>query len=292
MQNIKQDGSMLHIIFNQPRKNIRKVYVRNEFDSISYEDTEGDLHFKIDLKEVASVFKKYESNKLYIVVEESTAILTTQKNLKVNNSQSEVHNLSEIVNDKTKIHPYITRNGFLHLSMNEYSPQKVYFSRRHIDTVKVNNQEVILEGQFSILNSKLESANLLIKTRLTEKEKSVNFIPKLKGNKKNISTYDFSLNIYNELIEFMKYPFENEDVIDIYLNINIQESFDSVKIKLGNPRILVERFLKGEVITDFQNEIISITPYLTMKGRNLSFRINRYSIVLSIYTKFERNKFE
>ena len=278
MQNIKQDGSMLHIIFNQPRKNIRKVYVRNEFDSISYEDTEGDLHFKIDLKEVASVFKKYESNKLYIVIEESTAILTTQKNLKVNNSQSEVQNLSEIVNDKTKIHPYITRNGFLHLSMNEYSPQKVYFSRRHIDTVKVNNQEVLLEGQFSILNSKLESANLLIKTRLTEKEKSVNFIPKLKGNKKNISTYDFSLNIYNELIEFMKYPFENEDVIDIYLNIDIQESFDPVKIKLGNPRILVERFLKGEVITDFQNEIISITPYLTMKGRNLSFRINRYSI--------------
>src|SRR5699024_59110 len=58
----------------------------------------------------------------------------------------------------------------------------------------------------------------------------------------------------------------------------IQESFEPIKIKLGNPRILAERFLKGEIITDFQNEIVSITPYLTIKGRNLSFRINRYSV--------------
>ncbi|MDT0901768.1 CDP-glycerol glycerophosphotransferase family protein, partial [Staphylococcus pseudintermedius] len=57
-----------------------------------------------------------------------------------------------------------------------------------------------------------------------------------------------------------------------------QELKESIKVKLGNPRIMVERFLKGEIISHFENEIISATPYFTMKGRNLSFRVNRYSI--------------
>ncbi|PWZ98949.1 hypothetical protein DD924_05310, partial [Staphylococcus pseudintermedius] len=73
-------------------------------------------------------------------------------------------------------------------------------------------------------------------------------------------------------------PFDLEDIIDIYIDIHIQELKESIKVKLGNPRIMVERFLKGEIISHFENEIISATPYFTMKGRNLSFRVNRYSI--------------
>ena len=44
----------------------------------------------------------------------------------------------------------------------------------------------------------------------------------------------------------MKYPFENGDIIDIYLEIEIQESKLPIEVKLGNPRILAERFLKGK----------------------------------------------
>lgn len=76
----------------------------------------------------------------------------------------------------------------------------------------------------------------------------------------------------------MQYPYDSGDIIDIFLEIQVQEVLEPIKYKLGNPRILAERFLKGEIITEYNNEIISITPYFTMKGRNLSFRINRYSI--------------
>ena len=51
---------------------------------------------------------------------------------------------------------------------------KTYFSRRHIDTLKINNSEAIIEGQFATLNSTLKDVQLLIKTRLTDREKFVN----------------------------------------------------------------------------------------------------------------------
>lgn len=278
MQTVKQKNSKLYINFEEFNKSVQNMYVKNEFDSLAFEKNTGKQSFIIDLEKVIDVFDRYATSKLYIVVEEKSTILTTQKNLKINTEQTEVYRLSEVTYKGVKIYPYISKNGFLHLSMSEYEPNKVYFSRRHIDNMKINNSMAFLKGQFSILNSNLEEAQLLIKTRFTEKETLVNISLDNLVQKSNISTYNFSVDIYSELIEFMKYPFENEDVIDIFLNIKIQESKEAINVKLGNPRILVERLLKGEIITNFNNEIVSITPYLTMKGRNLSFRINRYSL--------------
>ena len=215
MQIIRQKGSIIHIDFKGSQKNITKVYVKNEFDSIKYENKDGDFHFEIDLKTVASHFNKYETKKIYIVVEEEGPILTTQKNLKIDNN-TKVYSLSEVTNENMRIHPYITKNGYLHLSMNEYTPNKIYFSRRHIDNIKINNHEALIEGQFSILNSRLEYCNILIKTRFTEREKSIKLLPKYVGNTKDSAKYNFSIDIYDELINFIKYPFNNGDVIDIF----------------------------------------------------------------------------
>ena len=46
----------------------------------------------------------------------------------------------------SKIQPYITRNGYLHLSLDDVDLNKTYFSRRHIDTLKINNSEAIIEA--------------------------------------------------------------------------------------------------------------------------------------------------
>lgn len=238
MQIINQEGSILHITFEEFQNNISKIYVKNEFDSITYESS--NKKFEIDLKEVACHFEKYETKKIYIVIEEKGPILTTQKNLKVNNNKFLVCNLSEINNNNVIIHPYITKNGYLHLAMSEYNPNKIYFSRRHIDNIKINNHEALIEGQFSILNSHLEFCNILIKTRFTEKEKIVKLNTTHTSNSKNTSKYNFSVDIYDELINFIKYPFDNGDVIDIYLDVKVQESLSSMQIKLGNPRIMTE----------------------------------------------------
>ncbi|PTK66632.1 CDP-glycerol--glycerophosphate glycerophosphotransferase, partial [Staphylococcus haemolyticus] len=226
MQTIKQDGSILHIYFENPINKIEKLYIKNEFDSIDVEDTNGDLHFQIDLIEVAKQFIQYENKKLYIIVEESTPILTTQRNLKVTNNQSEVLDLTEVLIDADediKIQPYITRNGYLHLSLDEVDLNKTYFSRRHIDNIKINNTAAFIKGQFAILNSTLETVQLLIKTRLTDRETFVNINLEEIGKTKNASTYNFSVDIYKDLIEFMKYEYKNEDIIDIYLSIKVLE---------------------------------------------------------------------
>lgn len=275
---IKQKNSKLYINFEEANKNIQNMYVRNEFDSLSFEKNIEEQSFLIDLEKVIDVFGGDTTSKLYIVVEERTPILKTQKNLKVNNKQTDVYSLSEVTYKGVNIYPYITKQGFLHLSMSEYIPNKIYFSRRHIDKMKINNSTAFLQGQFSILNSNLEKAQLLIKTRFTEKESLVNINIDNLVKKNNISTYNFDVDIYSDLVEFIKHPFENEDIIDIFLNIKVQESKEDIKVKLGNPRILAERLLKGEIITNFNEEIVSITPYLTMKGRNLSFRMNRYGL--------------
>src|SRR5699024_3473878 len=112
LTNIIQEGSNLYISFNKTNKQISKLYLKNEFNSICYEPIEDDFSFKIDLNEVINVFKHYETNKIYLIVEESDIILTTQKNLKVNNAQTTVSDLSEVINDEYTIHPYITKNGF------------------------------------------------------------------------------------------------------------------------------------------------------------------------------------
>lgn len=278
LQNIIQEGSNLNISFNETNRSIDKLYIKNEYNSLCYEPIDDTANFKIDLNEVISVFKQQETNKLYLVVEESDVILTTQKNLKVNNANSTVCNLLEVTDGDYSIHPYITKNGFLHFSMTQYTPSKNYFSRRHIDSFRFNNHEAKIEGQCSIINSTFENIALVLGTRFSTRKKTITLPSKSVTKRKQTTYINFSLDIYHELIDFMKYPFENGDIIDIYLEIDIQESKLPIEVKLGNPRILAERFLKGEIITEFKDEIISITPYLTMKGRNLSFRVNRYTI--------------
>lgn len=128
--------------------------------------------------------------------------------MKVTNNQSEVLGLNEVLvdaNEDIKIQPYITRNGYLHLSLETLDLNKTYFSRRHIDNMKINNSEAFIKGQFAILNSTLENVQLLIKTRLTDREKFANIHLEKINQTNNTSTYNFSVDIYKDLIDFMKY---------------------------------------------------------------------------------------
>ena len=60
---------------------------------------------------------------------------------------------------------------------------------------------------------------LLIKTRLTDREKFVNINLEEIGKTKNASTYNFFGRYLQRFDEFMKYEYKNEDIIDIYLSI-------------------------------------------------------------------------
>lgn len=278
MLHIKQEGTVLYISFGEPKENITGLYVKNSFKSIFYKSYDESFNFKIDLNEVLDIFKEFNETKIFLTLGVLENKRKKQKNIEVTNEYTSIYNLEKVSDGVNTIYPYITKNGFLHFTMTNYTPLKAFFSRRHIDKLKFNNHQALIEGQFSIINSTIQKASLVLTTRFTDRELEVYLPSTVDSKNKNTSTFNFSVDIYNELIKFMKHSFIIGDVIDIYLKIDIQESFVPLKIKIGNPRVLIERFLKGEIITDYQNDIISITPYFTMKGRNLSFRINRYTI--------------
>ena len=55
--------------------------------------------------------------------------------------------------------------------MSDYVPSKIYFSRRHIDSLKMNNRQAQIDGQFAIINSHLTTTHLLIKRDLRIEKK-------------------------------------------------------------------------------------------------------------------------
>ncbi|WP_320206174.1 hypothetical protein [Staphylococcus pseudintermedius] len=82
--NVTQNGSKLTISFQQTSNttSISKLYVKNEFHSITYPKIGDDLEFEIDLDEVIQVFKQYDRDKAFVVVEENQEILTRHKKFK------------------------------------------------------------------------------------------------------------------------------------------------------------------------------------------------------------------
>ncbi|PWZ93262.1 CDP-glycerol--glycerophosphate glycerophosphotransferase, partial [Staphylococcus pseudintermedius] len=104
-------------------------------------------------------------------------------------------------------------------SFTDNIPTKTYLLRRHIDDLMINNSSLSISGKFSLINSTMETANIVITTRLSNHEKRIPFkTDRISGNTKT-EVHEFSVDIYNEFIEFMQYPFDLEDIIDIYIDI-------------------------------------------------------------------------
>ncbi|RIL93421.1 CDP-glycerol glycerophosphotransferase family protein [Staphylococcus chromogenes] len=289
---INQVDSKLMISFENPTKTINKLLVKNEFETITYSPDDS-LSFEIDLIDVINKFKPYSTNKVYIIIEESDNLLTNQRQLKVSNALTHLTNLHCIESNGIFLYPYITKGGFLNLTFNDTIPPQTYIARRHIDKMKFNNSQATIEGKFTLINSTFLKANIVLRTRFNDEEKHI-YLPvsKYGENKKQPSTsFVFQIDMYNDLINFLKQDFVTGDILDLFLEVSVQENLTPIRVKIGQPRILTERFLKGEIITDYKENIVSITPYLTMKGKNLSFRINTYNVESYLsYIKNLKNK--
>ena len=100
-------------------------------------------------------------------------------------------------------------------------PVSTYFARRHIDKIVINNKQAFLKGKFSIQNSTLEYAHLRITSRLSENEIEIPLEPTVFNvyKKLNSTSYDFEIDILNELKQYLENDFDSEDIIDIFLSI-------------------------------------------------------------------------
>ncbi|MEX6101944.1 hypothetical protein [Mammaliicoccus sciuri] len=86
----------------------------------------------------------------------------------------------------------------------------------------------------------------------------------------NSTSYDFEIDIFNELKQYLENDFDSEDIIDIYLNIKVNEFKNVIDVKLGNPRIMSEKdLLKVKYQLIFGQTVKTAIPYFTIKGRNI-----------------------
>src|SRR5699024_9862191 len=332
--NIYQVGELLTLEFDQTIDNIKNVYVKNEFDEVSFEQTEIKNKFVINLFEILNVFDKYDRETIFFLLEKTDGITQSIQKVNVKKYDYEIYNFETVVNEEATLTPYLTKNGVLQFTKKPQLPLSTYFARRHIDKVTINNKRAFIKGKFSLQNSTLKEAKLLITSRLSENVIEVPLNTTVFNVYKSLNSisYDFEVDIINDLKQFLLNDFDSEDIIDLFLEIKVQEFRESIDVKLGiprilveiyykvdiyieiidklkkllhkdydsediiylfleikvqefresidfklgNPRILVERLSKGEISIEQNDKIKTAVPYFTMKGRNLSFRINEY----------------
>ncbi|MEB6215252.1 CDP-glycerol--glycerophosphate glycerophosphotransferase [Mammaliicoccus sciuri] len=277
--NIYQESELLIFEFDQTLDNIKNVYIKNEFDEIMVLQSNIKNKFKINLNEVLEKFSQYDRETIFILLEKSDGITQSIQKINIKKYEYYIQNFETIINDDTTITPYITKNGIIQFTLKPELPISTYFARRHIDKIVINNKQAFLKGKFSIQNSTLEYAHLRITSRLSENIIEIPLEPTVFNvyKKLNSTSYDFEIDILNELKQYLENDFDSEDIIDIFLSIKVKEFKNVIDVKLGNPRIMVERFAKGEVSIDLGQTVKTAIPYFTMKGRNLSFRINEYA---------------
>lgn len=276
---IEQLDNEMVLEFDGSDANITCLYLRNEFNEIKVEPLTDTNKFIIDLKQVLETFEKYEQNKVFLVLEKNNGILLNQ--MKISNSKYKISmtDLNNITVNGKSLYPYVTIGGFFQFMIGSEFPATNYFVRRHMDKMKIDDTQIQLVGKFNIRNVNLESAQLVITSRLANNAVQIPLSVKLASEKKKSRTkiYGFDVNIIDTMHEFMTNNFDPEDVIDIFLQVKTVEFREPIRVKLGNPRVFVERFVRGEVTKKVGDIIKSATPYFTFKGRNLSFKINAYT---------------
>lgn len=276
---IFQEQNTLYIDFHELENKILEVCIKNEIKEIKLEKSNKNNQYKIDLEKIARIFESQKKDKVSLVVKQYRGKLEFQKKLNIYDMNIFITGLDGVKGNDLTLFPYITKSGFFQFSFIDRLPKQTNFSRRHIDKLVIKSNKVLVEGKFTLHNSTLENANLVICTRLSNDETKLQLQTNYLGFNKLLLTraYTYKAEFYKQLEEFLHNKFSKEDVVDIYLEIQTKEYRQPIKIKLGNPRILVERFLKGKITTRDNDEVITAVPYFTMKGRNLSFRINRIS---------------
>ncbi|WP_338133588.1 hypothetical protein [Mammaliicoccus lentus] len=95
--NIYQVGELLTLEFDQTIYNIKNVYVKNEFDEISFEQTEIKNKFVINLFEILNVFDKYDRETIFFLLEKTDGITQSIQKVNVKNMITRFITLNQLL---------------------------------------------------------------------------------------------------------------------------------------------------------------------------------------------------
>lgn len=177
--------------------------------------------------------------------------------------------------------PYFTKKNALAFLFDRDITLHQYLNYTLIRKIQVQEESVSIEGFFDTLFFPLQDCHLEIVERSGEKTYSQSFDYKIEETKYfNIHRYAYKVDLrMTEIGDYLKQLDQsNELTLDLYFVGNLVNTDAPIRIRVGNPRFMTNHELKGEMALKDSNrkQWLSLVPYFTIKGFNLSFNFNAY----------------
>lgn len=213
-----------------------------------------------------------------------------------NNVTWKLKNLKTVsTENKTAFLPYITKKGGLALLMNQELSNQHYFSKKSIRKLKITENKVEVMGNLTTRCFDIESASIELIERGGESKIDIPVSLKLRKEQKSYEVnrkyiYSFEL-LIDDFKEYLEQLDRTEELsLDLFFNLKLKETSVGVKTRVGKPRFLTNYFMEGEMATFSSrfNKWLSLVPYFTLKGTNLSFTYNQYE--KEAYDYFRKHK--
>jgi CDP-glycerol glycerophosphotransferase (TagB/SpsB family) len=247
-------------------------------------------NFEIDIYKFVLTFQ-------YSFFDDENTKKTITKGLILNKNKIwSLKNLNAIpISDEFIFYPYITKKGRLALILNKAPSQTQYYLRKTISKIRIEENSLLLEGNLTTRFFDIKEGSIDLIERGGDKSIrfpiEINPHPKQKDNAVG-RRHTFKLRItMSELVPFLENLERTEELsLDFFFILKLKETDLELKFRVGNPRFLTNYFMKGEMAaysSEYDNWL-SVVPYFTLKGTNLSLTYNKYNV--DAYEYFRSNK--
>lgn len=202
--------------------------------------------------------------------------------------------------DATKSHylqPYLTKNNGIALLLDNDLRLTQYVNFQVMQKIRVVEQQVSMQGYFDTLFFELRDCHLeLVDRGGNQVFKHALPIHEVETKYARIHRYVYDVTLtMAEMAAYLKnLDQSNELSLDLFVVGRLSGTDVPLKFRLGRPRFMTNYRLKGELALkdDQQQQWLSLVPYFTVKGYNLSFTFNAYEAAAYDYFRAHRGKWQ
>lgn len=176
---------------------------------------------------------------------------------------------------------YFTKKNTLAFLFNRDISMQQYLNYKLIRRIQVQEDYINLEGFFDTLLFPLKNCHLEIVERGGNKSYRRDFEYKIVETKySRIYRYNYKIKLkMTELAGYLKQLDQSNEVsLDLYFAGDLVDTDAPIRFRVGNSRFMTIYTLKGELALkdSSKHQWLSLVPYFTIKGHNLSFTFNAY----------------
>ncbi|MFO1547696.1 hypothetical protein ABC418_04150 [Lactiplantibacillus plantarum] len=177
--------------------------------------------------------------------------------------------------------PYVTKKNALAFLLDRELSLKHYVNYKVVRKIKLHEDCVAFEGFFDTLFFPLADCQLAIVERSGEKTFQRTFDYHLVETKyARVYRYAYKIELtMAELSDYLKQLDQsNELSLDLFFIGHLVGTDAPLKFQIGNPRFITNYTMRGELALkdSAKKQWLSLVPYFTIKGLNLSFTFNAY----------------